>query len=78
MAKARKATLVCRPCDTEVIVTDLGAAIVECYKCGMELEPPAKAPRKALAAKPAEKKPQAKKAAARKAVVKKAAPKKKK
>jgi ribosomal protein L37AE/L43A len=78
MAKARKATLVCRPCDTEVIVTDLGAAIVECYKCGMELEPSAKAPRKALAAQPAKKKLPAKKAAAGKPVAKKAAPKKRK
>jgi len=75
---AKKATLVCRPCDTEVIVTDLGAAIIECYKCGMELEPPAQAPRKALVAKSAKKKLPVKKAPARKPAAKKAAPKKKK
>jgi hypothetical protein len=78
MAKARKATLVCRPCDTEVIVTDLGAAIVECYKCGMELEPSARVPGKALVAKSAKKKLPAEKATARKPAAKKAAPKKKK
>jgi hypothetical protein len=78
MAKTRKATLVCRPCDTEVIVTDLGAAIVECYKCGMELEPSARVPRKAaLVAKSPKKKLPAKKATARKPVAKKAGPKKK-
>jgi ribosomal protein L37AE/L43A len=66
---AKKATLVCKPCGTRVMVTDLGAAVIECYECGMELQSAAKAPKKALAAKPAAKK---------KAPPKKAAPKKRK
>jgi ribosomal protein L37AE/L43A len=56
MAMAKKATLVCRPCGTRVVVTDLGAAVVECYDCGLELQPAAKAPVKALRAKAAAKK----------------------
>jgi hypothetical protein len=76
---AKKATLVCRPCGTRVLVTDLGTAVVACYECGMELMPSAKAPKKALAAKKAApKKKLAKKAAVRKTAAKKAAPKKKK
>jgi transcription initiation factor TFIIIB Brf1 subunit/transcription initiation factor TFIIB len=71
---AKKATLVCRPCGTKVVVTDLGAAVVECYECGMELEPAAKAAKKALPAKAAAKK----KPAAKKPAAKKAAPKRKK
>ena len=39
MAKAKKAVLVCRPCGAAVTVTDLGAAVVECWECGLELEP---------------------------------------
>jgi hypothetical protein len=80
MAKARKATLVCRPCGTAVMVTDLGEAVVECYECGMELEPQkAGAPKKLAAVKkPAAKKAPAKKVAAKKPAAKKPAPKKKK
>lgn len=70
---AKKATLVCRPCGTRVLVSDLGAAVVECYECGMELEPSAKA-----AKKPAAKKTLPRKAAAKPAPAKKAAPKKRK
>jgi ribosomal protein L37AE/L43A len=77
MAMAKKATLVCRPCGTRVMVSDLGAAVVECYECGVELVPAAKAPKKVAAAKP-RKKLAAKKAPARKPVAKKTAPKKKK
>jgi predicted RNA-binding Zn-ribbon protein involved in translation (DUF1610 family) len=74
---AKKATLVCRPCGTRVMVSDLGAAVVECYECGMELIPTAKAPRKALAAKTAPKRRLPAKTAARKPAAKKTAPKKK-
>jgi len=49
-----------------VMVTDLGAAVVECYECGMELEPAAKPAKKALPKKAAAKKPAAKKAAPKK------------
>ncbi|HEY5999755.1 MAG TPA: hypothetical protein VI078_10730 [bacterium] len=80
MAKAKKATLVCRPCGTRVMVSDLGAAVVECYECGVELVPSKKAPKKALTApktrKPAARKAAPKKAAARKPAAKKAATKK--
>jgi len=75
---AKKATLVCKPCGTRVMVTDLGAAVVECYECGMELESAAKAPKKALSAKPVTKKKLAAKAAPKKPAAKKAAPKKRK
>jgi len=80
---AKKANLVCRPCGTRVVVTDLGAAVVECYQCGMELQPAAKkaAPKKAVKAiKAAAPKKLAapKKAAAKKPAAKKVAPKKKK
>jgi hypothetical protein len=76
---AKKATLVCRPCGTRVMVTDLGAAVVECYECGMELESSAKAAgrKKLLPVKAAPKKAAPKKAAARKPAAKKTAPKKK-
>jgi ribosomal protein L37AE/L43A len=70
---AKKATLVCRPCGTAVSVSGLGAAVIECYECGMELQPAARAPKKAAAKKAAPKK----KAAAKKAPARKAAPKKK-
>lgn len=66
MAKAKKATLVCRPCGYGVTVSDIGSAVVECWECGVELAPSAKAPKKALAAKPAKKKLPAKKTAAKK------------
>ena len=68
---AKKETLVCRPCDVFVLVTDQGDAVIECYECGAEMVPKA-------AKKPVAKK--ALKAAAPKklAVPKKAAPKKKK
>ena len=71
---AKKAHLVCRPCGTAVTVSDLGAAVVECWECGVELEP-AKVkvvtgktlvPAKAAAKKAARKKPAVKKAAAKK------------
>jgi len=80
MAKARKATLVCRPCGTAVMVSDLGEAVVQCYECGMELEPakPGVSKKLAAAKKPAAKKAPAKKAKAKKAAAKKPAPKKKK
>jgi len=79
---ARKATLVCRPCGAAVTVSDLGTAVVECWECGVELEP-AKVvtgkklvPAKAVAKKPAAKKtagqPASRKAPARKAPGKKA------
>jgi hypothetical protein len=72
---AKKATLVCRPCGTRVMVSDLGAAVVECYECGVELEPAKSAPARKLAA--AKKKaPAAKAAAKKKAPVKKAVAKK--
>ena len=81
---AKKEHLVCRPCGTRVVVTDLGAAVVECYECGMELETAKKAATKA-AKKPVAKKAlkavkaaAPKKAAAKKPAAKKAAPKKKK
>ena len=84
---AKKATLVCRPCGTAVTITDLGAAVVECWECGMELEPgkppaqkklaaPKTAARKAAPAKAAAKKAAPRKAAAKKPAAKKA-PKKK-
>lgn len=69
---AKKANLVCRPCGYEVIVSDLGTAVVECYACGVELEPA-----KSVAKKPAPKKA-LKAAAPKKPAAKKAAPKKKK
>ena len=76
---AKKATLVCKPCGTRVVVTDLGAAVVECYECGMELEPTKVVSTKKLAAaKPAAKRKPAAKAAAKKAPAKKAAPKRRK
>ena len=71
---AKKETLVCRPCDIMVLVSDQGDAVIECYECGGEMVPKtAKKPaaRKALKAAP-------KKTAAKKPVAKKAAPKKKK
>ena len=59
----KKATLVCRPCGTRVMVSDLGAAVVECYECGLELQSAVQGPKKAPAARTAAKKPAAKKAA---------------
>jgi hypothetical protein len=72
MAKAKKAVLVCRPCGAAVTVSDLGTAVVECWECGLELEPAkivsaktlvavpkAAAKKKAAARKPAAKKPAA-------------------
>ena len=81
---AKKENLVCRPCGTRVVVTDLGAAVVECYECGMELEPAKAArrrsrpPRRPLKAAAPKKLAAPKKAAAKKPAAKKAAPKKKK
>jgi len=71
---AKKETLVCRPCDVFVLVTDQGDAVIECYECGAEMVP--KAPKKALPVKAAVKKLLEKKAAPKKAAPKKAAPKK--
>jgi hypothetical protein len=71
---AKKETLVCKPCDVFVLVSDQGDAVIECYECGAEMVPvTAKKPaaRKALKAAP-------KKAAAKKPAARKAAPKKKK
>jgi hypothetical protein len=80
MAKAKKAVLVCRPCGAAVTVSDLGAAVVECWECGMELEPAKVVSAKTLVAVPkaAVKKPAAKKVAAKKPAAKKTAPKKRK
>lgn len=63
---AKKATLVCRPCGTRVMVSDLGAAVVECYECGIELQPDAKKAAKKAAPKKPVKKPAARKAAPKK------------
>ena len=78
MAKARKAVLVCRPCGAAVTVSDLGTAVVECWECGLELEPAKIVSAKTLVAVPkaalkkaAAKKPPAKKAAAAKKKLKK-------
>ena len=70
MAKAKKAVLVCRPCGAAVTVSDLGAAVVECWECGLELEPAKIVSAKTLVAVP--------KSAQKKPATKKAAPKKKK
>lgn len=80
MAKAKKAVLVCRPCGAAVTVSDLGAAVVECWECGLELEPAKIVSAKTLVAVPkaALKKPAAKKAPAKKPAAKKAAPQRKK
>ena len=75
MAKAKKAVLVCRPCGAAVTVSDLGAAVVECWECGLELEPAKIVSAKTLVAVP---KAALKKAPAKKTAAKKAAPKKKK
>lgn len=81
---AKKTHLVCRPCGYGVTISDLGAAVVECYVCGEELARGSIVPKKAAPAKTkAAKKLPAKKAAPKKAVAKKpaakkAAPKKKK
>jgi uncharacterized Zn finger protein len=75
---AKKAHLVCRPCGTRVVVTDLGAAVVECYECGMELESAAKAAKKPAVKKAVAKRLPAKKAAPKKPAAKKAAAKSKK
>jgi hypothetical protein len=81
---AKKETLVCRPCDVMVLVSDQGDAVIECYECGAEMVPrtakqPAvkKALKAAAAKKPAAKKAAPRKAAAKKPAAKKAAPKKK-
>ena len=76
MAKAKKAVLVCRPCGAAVTVSDLGAAVVECWECGLELEPAKIVSAKTLVAVP--KAAAKKKAPAKRPAAKKAAPKKKK
>ena len=71
---AKKETLVCRPCEVFVLVTDQGDAVIECYECGAEMVPKSAkkpAPKKVLKAAP-------KKAVTMKPAARKAAPKKKK
>lgn len=63
---AMKETLVCRPCGTRVMVADLGSTVIECYECGIELQPAAKAAKKPAVKKAAVKKPAPKKTAAKK------------
>ena len=72
---AKKETLVCRPCDVFVLVTDQGDAVIECYECGGEMVP--KTARKPAAGKAVKTAPPTK-AVAKKTAAKKAAPKKKK
>jgi hypothetical protein len=68
---AKKETLVCKPCEVFVLVSDQGDAVIECYQCGTEMVP-------VKARQPAAKKPAGKKTAAKKApAARKAAPKKK-
>ena len=38
---AKKETLVCKPCDIMVLVSDQGDAVIECYECGAEMVPKA-------------------------------------
>ena len=76
MAKAKKAVLVCRPCGAAVTVSDLGTAVVECWECGLELEPAKIVSAKTLVAVP--KAAAKKKVPAKRPAAKKAAPKKKK
>ena len=71
---AKKETLVCRPCDVFVLVTDQGDAVIECYECGGEMIP--KTAKKAAASKTLKAAP--KKTVAKKPAARKAAPKKKK
>jgi DNA-directed RNA polymerase subunit M/transcription elongation factor TFIIS len=71
---AKKETLVCKPCGTMVVVSDQGAAVIECYQCGSEMS--AKTARKPAAKKALKAAP--KKAAAKKPAARKVAPKKKK
>ena len=71
---AKKETLVCKPCEVMVLVSDQGDAVIECYECGAEMVPktaPKPAAKKTLKAAP-------RKAVAKKTAAKKAAPKKKK
>jgi hypothetical protein len=69
---AKKETLVCRPCEVFVLVTDQGDAVIECYECGAEMVPhAAKKPAAKKALKAAPRKTVAKKPAARKAAPKK-------
>jgi hypothetical protein len=78
---AKKETLVCKPCEVFVLVSDQGDAVIECYQCGAEMVPhPAKKPaaRKAVKAAAAKRIAAPKKAAAKKTAARKAAPKKKK
>jgi DNA-directed RNA polymerase subunit M/transcription elongation factor TFIIS len=72
---AKKETLSCKPCGTMVVVSDQGAAVIECYQCGSEMAAKtAKKPgaKKSLKAAPS------KKAVAKKPAARKATPKKKK
>ncbi|MHB8836784.1 MAG: hypothetical protein ACYC9Y_13930 [Candidatus Methylomirabilia bacterium] len=71
---AKKETLACKPCGTMVVVSDQGAAVIECYQCGTEMA--AKTAKTPVAKKPPQAAP--KKAAAKKPAAGKAAPKKKK
>jgi len=71
---AKKETLSCKPCGTMVVVSDQGAAVIECYQCGSEMA--AKTEKKPAAKKTLKAAPR--KAAAKKPAARKAAPKKKK
>jgi len=74
---AKKETLSCKPCGTMVVVSDQGAAVIECYQCGSEMAPKtAKNQVAAKARKPLKAAP--KKAAAKKPAARKVTPKKKK
>jgi len=69
---AKKETLACKPCGTMVVVSDQGAAVIECYQCGSEMaSKAAKNPGATKTLKAAPKKTAAKKPAARKAAPKK-------
>ncbi len=73
---AKKATLVCRPCGARVMVSDLGAAVVECYECGVEMVGTAKAAKKAVPARKALPAKKTAKKAVKRAAAKKPAKKK--
>jgi DNA-directed RNA polymerase subunit M/transcription elongation factor TFIIS len=71
---AKRETLACKPCGTMVVVSDQGAAVIECYRCGSEMA--SKAAKKPAAKKTLQAAPR--KAVAKKPAARKAAPKKKK
>jgi DNA-directed RNA polymerase subunit M/transcription elongation factor TFIIS len=71
---AKKETLACKPCGTMVVVSDQGAAVIECYQCGSEMA--AKTAKKPVARKTLKAAPG--KAVAKKPAARKTAPKNKK